>query len=55
MPELYVLMTIAGGLIGSFSPLVRALMVYMIPDGYSATIMSFEGNVVVFLESLSSV
>lgn len=41
--ELYVLMVVAAALIGPFPALVRAMMAYMIPEGYTATIMSFEG------------
>lgn len=41
--EVYVLMGVSSLFMAPFSALVRAMMADLIPQGYSATIMSFEG------------
>lgn len=41
--EIYVLMCVSAFLVAPFPALVRAMMADMIPQGYTATIMSFEG------------
>ncbi|CAD7702087.1 unnamed protein product [Ostreobium quekettii] len=41
--ELYILMAVAAMIAAPFPSLVRAMMAHMIPEGYTATIMSFEG------------
>lgn len=42
--EVYLLMSIAALLVSPFPGLVRAMMADMIPEGYTTTIMSFEGK-----------
>lgn len=41
--EIYILMIVSSIIISPFTGIVRAMMADMIPEGYSSTIMSFEG------------
>lgn len=42
--EIYILMPLAAFLVSPFPGLVRAMMADMIPEAYTTTIMSFEGE-----------